>query len=482
MPIAYSYKRFSSEAQEGGDSIRRQTAIAERYLVEHPELELVLDRTLNMSDEGVSAFKGEHIRKGALSKFFDHVYQGSVKPGSYLLIESLDRFSRQAPHVAATDLLNLIRYGIIVVTLSDQVTYSDETLKDTQGVVVLMGALIAMSGHHREQVEKGRRITAAWSNKYEKIKDGHILSVLTPFWLKVNEDRTAFVVLEDKVEIVREVFLRKANGEGKAAISNSFNLRGLPTPKGRSRTWHPSAIDKILSSDAVIGRFTNSRGDSFESYYPVVIDSPIFQAVQALRQTKGTRGAAVGTYHPLSGQVKHESCGSIMRRINKGSGYVRFMCVSCNLGLKYQVAEAAVCDALYSLQYVAMPSTEGERANEIEWGTGDLSNDIESAYEAWRQTKKLADKTIYERLLDEQTKLNSELKLLKGRNTMALAEMEHFQLSKFDLASDRIGALRSVAISTMFNHDCSTVTLVSISGKTISVPANADDVANNTPL
>jgi len=43
MPIAYSYKRFSSDAQEGNDSIRRQTAAAQRFIDDHPEYGLVFD-------------------------------------------------------------------------------------------------------------------------------------------------------------------------------------------------------------------------------------------------------------------------------------------------------------------------------------------------------------------------------------------------------------------------------------------------------
>jgi hypothetical protein len=58
MPIAYSYKRFSSDAQEGNDSIRRQTAAAQRFIDDHPEYGLVLDRTLSLVDAGVSAYKG----------------------------------------------------------------------------------------------------------------------------------------------------------------------------------------------------------------------------------------------------------------------------------------------------------------------------------------------------------------------------------------------------------------------------------------
>lgn len=42
MPIAYSYTRFSSEKQAKGDSLRRQTALAETYIRDHPELNLQL--------------------------------------------------------------------------------------------------------------------------------------------------------------------------------------------------------------------------------------------------------------------------------------------------------------------------------------------------------------------------------------------------------------------------------------------------------
>lgn len=33
--IAYSYRRFSSKAQAQGDSMRRQTELAEKYCFEH---------------------------------------------------------------------------------------------------------------------------------------------------------------------------------------------------------------------------------------------------------------------------------------------------------------------------------------------------------------------------------------------------------------------------------------------------------------
>ncbi len=76
MPIAYSYKRFSSDAQEGNDSIRRQTAAAQRFIDDHPEYGLVLDTTLSLVDAGVSAYKGKNIKSGALGVFMDAVLIG----------------------------------------------------------------------------------------------------------------------------------------------------------------------------------------------------------------------------------------------------------------------------------------------------------------------------------------------------------------------------------------------------------------------
>jgi DNA invertase Pin-like site-specific DNA recombinase len=89
--VAYSYIRFSSEPQAWGDSRRRQTALADRYAGKHG---LALDKTLSFRDIGVSAFRGRNRRNGALGAFLDAVEIGVVSRGSYLLVESFDRLSR----------------------------------------------------------------------------------------------------------------------------------------------------------------------------------------------------------------------------------------------------------------------------------------------------------------------------------------------------------------------------------------------------
>jgi len=88
--IAYSYLRFSSAAQATGDSKRRQLALAEKYAAEH---KLTLDKQLSFRDLGVSAFRSQNAKDGALRAFLEAIEHGLVPRGSTLLIESLDRLS-----------------------------------------------------------------------------------------------------------------------------------------------------------------------------------------------------------------------------------------------------------------------------------------------------------------------------------------------------------------------------------------------------
>ena len=71
-PRAYSYIRFSSPEQASGDSYRRQSEKSIRYADEHG---LELDDSLNLFDEGKSAYSGSHL-KGKLGAFIQAVDEG----------------------------------------------------------------------------------------------------------------------------------------------------------------------------------------------------------------------------------------------------------------------------------------------------------------------------------------------------------------------------------------------------------------------
>jgi hypothetical protein len=67
-----------------------------------------------------SAFRGRNAVKGTLKLFLDALDKGVIKPGTYLLIESLDRLSRNEVDEAFELFMSIIRRGITIVTLSDE--------------------------------------------------------------------------------------------------------------------------------------------------------------------------------------------------------------------------------------------------------------------------------------------------------------------------------------------------------------------------
>lgn len=112
MPTAYSYIRFSSPEQAKGDSLRRQIERSAEYARAHG---LELDHSLR--DLGVSGFKGANRHFGALARFLTLVEAAKIERGSYLLVESLDRLSREEVLKALQLFLAIIHGGITVVTL-----------------------------------------------------------------------------------------------------------------------------------------------------------------------------------------------------------------------------------------------------------------------------------------------------------------------------------------------------------------------------
>src|SRR6266568_928047 len=110
MPTAYSYARFSSEKQKHGASLDRQLEAATAYAHKHS---LVLDPS-SYRDLGVSAFRSKNV-DGALGAFIEAVDAKRIPKGSYLLIESFDRLTRDSVDVALELVLSILRKGIIIV-------------------------------------------------------------------------------------------------------------------------------------------------------------------------------------------------------------------------------------------------------------------------------------------------------------------------------------------------------------------------------
>src|SRR5262245_58772489 len=113
--LAYSYLRFSSAAQEEGDTVRRQTDLRNAWLKRHPDVKL--DTSLVLEDRGVPAYRGQNRKTGDLAVFLDLIKRGRIPEGSFFVVESLDRLSRETPWESVPLLCSIVNAGITVVTL-----------------------------------------------------------------------------------------------------------------------------------------------------------------------------------------------------------------------------------------------------------------------------------------------------------------------------------------------------------------------------
>lgn len=356
-PRAYSYLRFSTPEQLKGDSLRRQTQLAEEYARRHG---LVLDTELNLRDLGVSAYRGDNIETGALGAFLTAVKEGVVEPGSLLLVESLDRVSRKVARKAVRILEDIVEAGITVVTLNDGKQYTADSL---DGFDFVMAVLILIRANE-ESATKARRIKAAWHSKRQRAKSA-TLTAITPGWIELDGQRKP-VLIPERAAVVRKIVKDFLRGVGKHTIARDLNAAKVP-PFGRAKHWHRSYIDKILTSPALVGTFVphveEHRGgklhripqEPVESYYPAVIDAETWERLQAISRKSPLRGrhATKAVRNVLSGLARCPKCDSTMTRVTKGpnsgkSGKPFVVCTRAKTG--------AGCD------YHAVPYEDIERA------------------------------------------------------------------------------------------------------------------------
>jgi DNA invertase Pin-like site-specific DNA recombinase len=165
-PRAYSYVRFSTPAQALGDSLARQMDKAAKYAAEHG---LTLDTELNLRDLGVSAYRQSNAKKGALGEFLRAVADGYVARGSYLLIENMDRLTRDQI-VGATGLfLQLISDGIVVVTLTNNEVFSQERFDREPWAMHLIVAELTRA--NQESARKSQLVGDAKRRKKQQLID-----------------------------------------------------------------------------------------------------------------------------------------------------------------------------------------------------------------------------------------------------------------------------------------------------------------------
>jgi DNA invertase Pin-like site-specific DNA recombinase len=364
---AYSYTRFSTPEQAKGDSTARQALAARRWAEQHG---VELDTELTFRDEGVSAFDGDNVERGALGAFLRAVQNGDVPRGSWLLVESLDRLSRQKPLRAATFMATIIALGVTVVDLFDGGReYNTEALDSDSTLLLTM--IIRFIRANEESALKSSRVAAGHHRARELFASSQQLTKAytrqLPGWLRWNDDTKQIEAIPERAKTVRKMFQLADKGWGQHRIAGWLNENaGEPWGRGKRKgeRWHRSYVRKVLTNRAVVGTFiphivqrdpvTRKRVrkplDAIHHRFPAIVDRELFERVSSRIGTTAPRGrhTRAEVRSIFSGVLKCRHCGGTVTRISKGE-YVYLVCSAAN-------SSARTC------HYEAFPYTEFEQA------------------------------------------------------------------------------------------------------------------------
>lgn len=286
MTKAYSFIRFSTPAQMKGDSLRRQLAKAERYAADRG-----LDLDSSYRALGVSAFTGKHRTKGALAAFLNAVRVGEIEAGSWLLVENVDRLSRETPWDAMGLFREIIDSELTVATLMDDMIYDLPTLRSRPEHLQTLNA--ALTKGHRESADKSERLRDAWSEKRGGLGGRRKLTRQGPRWVDLIPDNPGESLIggwqfNERAEVIRRIYQMCADGIGKELIARHLNEAGVSPFRGGDG-WQASTVLFLLRDRRTIGEFQPHTkvdgvrqpiGDPIPDYFPAVVSEELFYKVQ----------------------------------------------------------------------------------------------------------------------------------------------------------------------------------------------------------
>jgi hypothetical protein len=315
MPRAWLSSRVSSGPQErlGGGHRRQESAAAvdaaQRWCNRNGyDLE---QETLRFTG---SAYRGAHMRPGAPQReWLERAIRGELGDRPALLVESVDRLTRQAGHEADGGLAELLYRafpaGVVIVDLGDGVTYSTEAFNRDDR---LLGDLIEEARlAHRESVKKSRRLASHWDQVRSDIAAGRIVRPrqLAPWWVSAVDRRWE---LNDKAPLAQRIF-SLALDHGSVIITRTLNDEGI-TPPGRRQgpRWTASAVVATLRNPAAWGCCRITGCDPIPDVFPPLITCEQFDLVQARIASRvgdpSTRGHRLETRWIGAG-LSHCTCG-----------------------------------------------------------------------------------------------------------------------------------------------------------------------------
>ena len=285
----YSYLRFSDPRQSTGGSADRQLQYAQKWAAEKG---LMLDESLSMRDEGLSAYHQRHITQGALGVFLVAIEEGRIASGSVLVVEGLDRLSRAEPIQAQAQLAQIINAGITVVTASDGREYNRAGLKAQP--MDLVYSLLVMIRAHEESDTKSKRVKAAIRRQCEGWVAGTFRGLIRngkdPQWLNWGDQ--GWELVPERVSAVRRALELYQQGLGAGRAAKMMHQEGFELS-----SWGISGqqVYRLIKLPALRGAkrlAVDGEAYMLEEYYPRILSETEWAELQHLASQRHRRRGA----------------------------------------------------------------------------------------------------------------------------------------------------------------------------------------------
>lgn len=300
---AYSYRRISAIRQRNGDGLLRQKDFAQALCEKHG---WTLDDTLVFEDRGRSGFHGHHRRgKGQLLAFMEMVKRKRIMSGSVLIIENLDRLTREEMDEAHDLFKSILKAGIWIATEMPERIYTPESLKTLLGTIE---PLLHMYVAHEQSAKLSERIADKWERWRECAGKGiPILGNRCPSWIKFSKDRKQYVLIPQRERTIKMIFQLCGNGLGIHRIASWLNRRFEEFPSfTEGKDWSFTAVHHLLFNRCVLGELQLKKrlpegkkiavGDPLLGYYPSIISEEQWRlshaAISRRRRKSGRPGGA----------------------------------------------------------------------------------------------------------------------------------------------------------------------------------------------
>lgn len=473
-PLVYSYLRFSSTPQEMGDSIRRQNDLIQKWCQDKG---LTLDESYRMEDRGLSGFHGDNLLIGELGQFLKDVEAGKVERGSYLILESLDRFSRMNVNDVIHRLTGLITHGIRIVTLCDGRQFSDENSSD---ITQLMLMVLESGRANSESLHKSKRLRESWEGKRVSAKTGSVLSKIVPYgyWVENRNYSSGrpqggkITVHPTESQYVKLIFDLAAQGQSPSVIARTLN-KDHKVKSRKGGMWGASMVNNILNNRAYLTgehqpcqtRKENGRrvyiptGEIIPDYYPVIIPPALWKQVHNTlinKQTTKRTPHKHGISNLFTGKIVCASCGSIVTVKNTTDKQSIYICENAKqgYGCKYRSIPSVILETQFILSLCDILDKEASQKTDNSQ-IHDLLNMIaDKELEKSTLTRKVDtwDEELPYR--DNEGKKALRVKIIEtGKEVSRLTQEIAGLQSQLDNVRSTKGLSESYILGTLLDHD-----------------------------